>query len=401
MICCQPQDRRAMMGMVEGPVDDSLILDPIRRLCTLVDLARPYGISTNVPLPRFCRMLSDMYELAAVYTKEGSTEKAFVLYLRFVGIVVEELPKHRDFANFSLNDKDNFDRQTISAMNAAEVLKRRIKTMYEKQAQDLKAEIRAKDETKKEDHSFVRPIPVTPPVLDLNLKSYVVCQKQVGYSLLFQRIIVPNDLPERFFDSFKDADDANCSKFAVLYGKLLRNSIIVSHVLIIDGSEASFEQLDRCITEPDSGDPNEINELLLVGCVCGSLSDSSVEYFISRSLLTEIICIVGRQGDRQTYILHLSNLPERKVEEKGVSAETTATALEIEKAHPMNSNENNFHSACQTICCHTHITPTLSCTIVDLRNSSENSKKMHGSSFSTPFRQQSMTKQSMDSVTKT
>ena len=69
--------------------------------------------------------------------------------------------------------------------------------------------------------------------------------------------------------------------------------------MIIDGSEPSFEQLDRCILEPDSGDPNEINELLVVGCICGSLSDSSVEYFISRSLLTEIVVVVCRKGERQ------------------------------------------------------------------------------------------------------
>ena len=79
---------KTMMGILEGPVTPTLIRDPIRRLCTLVDLARPHGISTTVPLPRFCHMLNDMYELAGVYTKEGNIEKAFVLYLRFVGYEV-------------------------------------------------------------------------------------------------------------------------------------------------------------------------------------------------------------------------------------------------------------------------------------------------------------------------
>ena len=59
--------------------------------------------------------------------------------------MVEELPKHKDFASFSIHEKDNFDRQTIRAMNAAEVLKRRIKAIYEKEAQDLKAERKIKD----------------------------------------------------------------------------------------------------------------------------------------------------------------------------------------------------------------------------------------------------------------
>ncbi|KAE9554566.1 hypothetical protein FO519_002205 [Halicephalobus sp. NKZ332] len=389
MLACAPEDRCAMMGMVEGPVDDSLVLDPIRRLCTLVDLARPHGISTNVPLPRFCRMLNDMYELAAVYTKEENLEKAFVLYLRFVGIVVEELPKHKDFTSFSIHEKDNFDRQTIRAMNAAEVLKRRIKAMYEKEAQDLKAERKIRDEAAKKHTTFVAPAPVNPPIIDINLKSYVVCQKQIGYTLLFQRIIIPNDLPQKFLESF-EFQNQNSTKFAVLYGKLLRNSLIVSHAMIIDGSEPSFEQLDRCILEPDSGDPTEINELLVVGCICGSLSDSSVDYFISRSLLTEIVVVVCRKGDRQTYVLHLSNLPERKAEEKGVSAETTAAALEFEKKTetPAEITESNFHHACQTVCSHTHITPTISCTITDLRHWRENGKKVSGTPFLAPqFRQ--------------
>uniref|UniRef100_A0AC35FVX3 USP8 dimerisation domain-containing protein n=1 Tax=Panagrolaimus sp. PS1159 TaxID=55785 RepID=A0AC35FVX3_9BILA len=362
-----------MMGFLEGPlVTPTLIRDPIRRLCTLVDLARPHGISTTVPLFRFCHMLNDMYELAGVYTKEGNIEKAFVLYLRFVGIVVEELPKHKDYATFSLTEKDNYDRQTIRAMNTAEVLKRRIKAKYEQDAAAAK-----KQDNEHDGHeNSIGSIPISPPPIDINLKSYVVCQKQIGYSLLFQRVVIPNDLPQKFLDICKNTIESE--RFAVIYGKLVRNSLIITHLVITDGSEKILDQLDRSITEIDD-DTNEPIELFIVGCVCGTLSQSSVEKFISRSLLTEIVCIVCRRGKNQTYVIHLSNLPERKHEDKGLGAETAATVMEVEKhdssLHDSTSNQSGFQDTCQSICSHVHITPSLSVAITDSRKGDENTVK--------------------------
>lgn len=79
----------------------------------------------------------------------------------------------------------------------------------------------------------------------------------------------------------------------------MRNSLIISHVLLIDGSEKSIEQLERCIIDQDVTDPTECNELMVVGCICGSLTNKSLEHFISKSLLTEIVIIVCQHGDRQ------------------------------------------------------------------------------------------------------
>uniref|UniRef100_A0A914C2M6 USP8 dimerisation domain-containing protein n=1 Tax=Acrobeloides nanus TaxID=290746 RepID=A0A914C2M6_9BILA len=299
-------------------------------------------------MPRYCRILHEMYDMAGVYTTEQNFERAFILYLRFVGTVVEELPKHRDYQSFTPDEKDRFDRQTIHAMNTAEFLKRKIKTLYEEEAITKKSELAQLEHEKRKNGnvSTPKPPPISPPIIDRNLKSYVVCKKQSGYTLLFQRIIIPNDLPHKFLTTFESLPDTN--RFAVLYGKLVRNSLIVSQAIITDGTETSLEKIDRSISVPDQ---DEENELLIIGCICGDLSDHSVDYFISRSLLTEIVIVVCRPGDNQTYVLHLSNLSDRK-----------------ELGKPKSESQPEFKDAASGVCGHTHITEQISCTFVDLRD---------------------------------
>lgn len=61
------------------------------------------------------------------------------------------------------------------------------------------------------------PAPVIPDEFESLLKSYVVCQQPSGHSLLFHRIILPNDLPEKFLNLLGSSHD----RFSVLYGKLV------------------------------------------------------------------------------------------------------------------------------------------------------------------------------------
>ena len=79
----------------------------------------------------------------------------------------------------------------------------------------------------------------------------------------------------------------------------------------------------------------------------------------------------------RTYVIHLSNLPHRKHEEKGLGAETTATVMEVEQqpqAHEY-SDHSGFQDTSQSICSHVHITPSLDVTITDLRKGNENTMK--------------------------
>lgn len=51
--------------------------------------------------------------------------------------MIEELPKHKDFRNLLPGEVETYNRQSISAMNTAEILKRQIKDAYEREAHEF------------------------------------------------------------------------------------------------------------------------------------------------------------------------------------------------------------------------------------------------------------------------
>jgi len=57
-------------------------------------------------------------------------------------------------------------------------------------------------------------------VPDLQLSPYVRCQLVSVQPIVFQRVIIPNNIPELFL-SLDSMDGANGVRFALLYGRLV------------------------------------------------------------------------------------------------------------------------------------------------------------------------------------
>uniref|UniRef100_A0A914CBJ6 USP8 dimerisation domain-containing protein n=1 Tax=Acrobeloides nanus TaxID=290746 RepID=A0A914CBJ6_9BILA len=133
------------MEMYDASENLKFILDPITRLCNLVDMARPQPLISNIPIPRYCHILHEMYEMANMYVNEQNFERALMLYLRFIGTLVNELPKHRNYENLPWNEKEAFNCQITHAMNATEFLKRKILAIYEEEAITMKNELAAQE----------------------------------------------------------------------------------------------------------------------------------------------------------------------------------------------------------------------------------------------------------------
>uniref|UniRef100_A0A7E4ULH3 USP8_dimer domain-containing protein n=1 Tax=Panagrellus redivivus TaxID=6233 RepID=A0A7E4ULH3_PANRE len=363
-----------LSAILDNPPEN--VLDPIKRLCGLVDSSRPHTLSTRVPLKRFCDMLDDVYNMAQTYAEENTIDKAFVFYLRFLGIAVEELGKHADYVNLSEDDRLKFCKCTVMAINTAEELKRQIKKNFDldalqyRVALEVKQQLQPEVEQKKE--------PSTPPLIFGNLKSYTTCDRQTSYNFLFQRIILPNNLPERFLSQAEKAPDG--TPFGRLYGKLIRNSIIVSHIIMTNGDDEKLEKVEKIIPGTPTDD-DEPSDLILIGGICHSLEDAPMQEFISLSLLTEIVCIIVPKEDKRCCVIHLSNLPHRRkngpafpadlllgcssssslssppteAKEQKEEEPTTSSPSSSDKSDP-NSPPVLHH---RSMCKHVHITPTL------------------------------------------
>uniref|UniRef100_A0A672REL9 STAM binding protein b n=1 Tax=Sinocyclocheilus grahami TaxID=75366 RepID=A0A672REL9_SINGR len=84
--------------------------------------------------------------MAHVYTEEGNTEHAFVLYNKCITLFIEKLPKHPEYKLCSIPEKENLRMLKETAFPQAEQLKKHLLRRYEKEYAEFISKKRAEDQ---------------------------------------------------------------------------------------------------------------------------------------------------------------------------------------------------------------------------------------------------------------
>ncbi|XP_045076289.1 STAM-binding protein-like A, partial [Coregonus clupeaformis] len=109
-------------------------LPPEDRVRALTKKGSSVDVNEDVPPRRYFRSGMEMIRMANIYTEEGNTEHAFVLYNKYITLFIEKLPKHRDYKTANIPEKkDTLKRLKEVAFPQAEVLKKALLKIYEQE----------------------------------------------------------------------------------------------------------------------------------------------------------------------------------------------------------------------------------------------------------------------------
>lgn len=82
---------------------------------------------------RYYRSGSELYRMAIVYMNEGNHENAYILFLRFLTLFVEKIPKHPKFKEVPANTKKENKQKMTEIMSFTEKLKVKLLDRYAKE----------------------------------------------------------------------------------------------------------------------------------------------------------------------------------------------------------------------------------------------------------------------------
>lgn len=337
-------------------------MDPNKKLSDLVDQARSRELPHTMTLDKCLQLLNEMHQMGVYYSSKCiDEERAFLFFLRFASIVVEELPKHPCYASMTSTDKYMLDARTLNAIVSAEQLKRRIRNKYENEResarnsaiagnldqQQVATTSRASSQNSNNVNSSTAGSQELEHLLvpDQMLCPYVRCHLVSMQPIVFQRVIIPNNIPELFLSQIKADASTNSGAFALLYGRLVSKSVIVSKLLPCSLDTISARNFRRFVPDPDSSD-----DIPIVGCICSSLTKACQAGFFRVCQISEMVCIVCPPGPNRTVLLHLVNMSPSG------------------GASPANANLLASSAVSVLPCPHQHITDSIVASIVRLEN---------------------------------
>lgn len=333
-------------------------MDSTKRFADLVELAKPRELPHSMTIEKCLQLLNEIYQMGSYYAGRGhDEERAFVFFLRYIGVVIEELPRHPLYTSLSSVDKHSLDIRTLNAINTAEQLKKRVKQRYEHE-KELSQNIQVNG-SNNYDHEMTastskilqKPntiLELDPLLISDQLNPYVRCHTVSRQPIVFQRIIIPNNMPELFLG--QQLMDRNGVRFALLYGRLVNKSVIVSKIFPCTLDTITGRNYRRFV--PDNQESDSIEDLPIVGCICSSLTTTCEAGFFRICQISEMVCIVCPPGPNRTILLHLVNMSPSG----GHS--------------PAQSNSTQTSSGFQ--CIHQHITNSIAATLVSHENSQQN-----------------------------
>ncbi|WAQ96090.1 STBPA-like protein [Mya arenaria] len=118
----------------------SYIRDPkakVRELCTY---AGQVEVEPSVPARRYLRSGLEMLRMAKVYKDEGEYESAFILYMKFITLFVEKLPRHPGYKEAPPKDVANIKQRR----EAEELAREQERLRQEEEARRREEEERSK-----------------------------------------------------------------------------------------------------------------------------------------------------------------------------------------------------------------------------------------------------------------
>ncbi|XP_018568962.1 STAM-binding protein isoform X2 [Anoplophora glabripennis] len=271
-------------------------------------------------------LLLEMVRMANVYYNEGSLENAYVLYLKFMTLFLEKIRKHPEFNTVPVDVKARNQCKLREILPKAEKLKQQLLEQYKDDYNRYLAEVKhkkdelekkKKDQTKKGDKSKLRPsdhgiysipsiakvpgsiadvsypdslsnIPVTPtpsapppppttvgsknrtedvpmPVIDRSNKPSEISVRERYDTKVLRRVIVPVKVMTLFQAMAQTNTHKNIETCGVLTGKLERNELIITHMIVPKQKGTS----DSCMTmnEEEIFDYQDQHNLITIGWI--------------------------------------------------------------------------------------------------------------------------------------
>ncbi|XP_066303861.1 STAM-binding protein-like [Branchiostoma lanceolatum] len=108
---------------------------PSERVRVLSEKAATVTVEDSIAPRMYFRSGVEMVRMATVYHEEGNLEAAFILYMKFITLFVEKLPKHPEYKSAPAKDKQTTKRKLEMVFPVAEKCK---KKLTEKYTDDLK-----------------------------------------------------------------------------------------------------------------------------------------------------------------------------------------------------------------------------------------------------------------------
>ncbi|XP_069475022.1 STAM-binding protein [Ambystoma mexicanum] len=129
------------------PEHSDVSLAPDDRVRALVQAASSVDVNDSIPPIRYYRSGVEMIRMATIYTEEGNTERAFILYTKYITLFIEKLPKHRDYkASASPEKKDTLKKLKEIAFPKAEELKKELLKRYIREYDEYNKSKKRKEE---------------------------------------------------------------------------------------------------------------------------------------------------------------------------------------------------------------------------------------------------------------
>ncbi|KAL3111252.1 hypothetical protein niasHT_014306 [Heterodera trifolii] len=362
---------------------DAIKKNAIKKLHDLVKTARSPQLPTTLPMEKYLELLDEMYKMSIYYAEDGrDDEKAYILNLRYVSIVFEELPHCLNYHALPELQRLELDEQAIQTILNTEPLKQRILFKYEQEQQQ------------EQNQQLIDSIPSTssssssnsrnkPPALQLNeepllfddaqqlLSPYVQCHFTTHQQIMFKHMFIPSNTHELFManawpsiptpsaaaaggggDGPTAAEQSVAADptvvdpqfhIAILYGRIMimgGKTVLVIYKMLPCTADA-FQTNPNYHRYVDTSTGEEVS---MVGFICSSLEMANELELFQKCQMQEMVCIVCSPRLRNPKILHLVKMVNG--------------SLAFAK---MNSDKNTTVCSCE----HLLITTAINTTLID------------------------------------
>ncbi|XP_012283983.1 STAM-binding protein-like A [Orussus abietinus] len=303
-------------------IKDMGLVDPEQRLKVLSDYGSSIEIDKNIQARKYFRSGVEMLRMAEVYMDEGSLENAYTLYMKFVTIFVEKIRNHPQYGTVPTKDRVMNQQALREVLPKAEALKKQLLEQYrlelakylhdaeerekieeerlkKEELQRLKEEEERKNKIATQIAAKAAKVAINAAAITLGdeskskkiypmvSKSYAAVVSEdaqsslekktpmidrstkpsmtINSKYLLRDMIVPNRLMQEFLTLAFNNTVNNKETCGVLAGKLERNKLLVTHLLIPKQTGSP----DSCIThnEEDIFDYQDQHNLITLGWI--------------------------------------------------------------------------------------------------------------------------------------
>ncbi|XP_043480872.1 STAM-binding protein [Leptopilina heterotoma] len=288
-------------------------MDPVQRLKIISDNCKAVSVDPNILPIRYCRSGVEMIRQADIYLSEGNSEHAYTLYMKFLTIFLEKIREHPKYNTIIAKDKLWIQQALREVLPKTEELKKKLLEQYGKDFAEMEEKKRIENERLKReelqrlrevenrkslaalskpkigisagamitsDTKTIKPLyppfstPISPrldnkvtssedkkiPSVDRSTKPIIHDDK-----LGLRDMVLPKELMNSFLRLAAPNTMSQKETCGVLAGKLERNKLIVTHLLIPHQTGSP----DSCLThnEEDIFDYQDQYNLITLGWV--------------------------------------------------------------------------------------------------------------------------------------